>query len=203
MKYTQVGPPWGDVVSPALYPDLVESGGLSQSLRRLLPADVTVEEECVSGKVGPSSAFIRILQEPAASFTAQCWENLEKGLREEARFMEEKGKRSIMSELIPLVAEAAKRPELRQLRPFTSMFWLCLSRTTMFPWVTVKCTARPIGNGRFRISNGSWGVKSDGDRILGEGDAVQAADILVANLPPNCGPAIHGTAEDWKEQGGQ
>jgi len=73
----------------------------------------------------------------------------------------------------------------------------------MFPWVAVNCTARPIGDGRFRISNGTWGTNSNGDRVLGEKDAVQAADILVANLPPNCGPAIHGTAEEWDEQGRQ
>jgi hypothetical protein len=48
-------------------------------------------------------------------------------------------------------------------------------------------------NGLFRITS------VDGERVLGEGDAVQAADILVANLPPNCGPAVHGTAETWEE----
>jgi hypothetical protein len=145
----------------------------------------------------------RILREPAASFTAHGWKNLEKRLREEARLMEKRGKpRSIMSELIPLVSEAAKRPELRQLMPFTSLFWLCLSRTTMYPWVTVNCTAHPIGDGRFRITNGTWGINANGDRILGEGDAVKAAEILAANLPPNCGPAIHGTAEEWNVQEG-
>ena len=203
--YTIVGPPWGDKVSPALYPDLVESGGLSQSLRSLLPADVTVEQEMSFGKVGPSSAFIRKgsrksqsctamherafhvdfrnrgfmygkgwtrdlpevaraieifmveegstarmkaefswfvdeggearLNQPAADLVTLCWQNLEKGLREEVRFMKEKGKRSIMSELIPLVVEAAKRPQLRQLKPFTSLHRLCFSRTTAFPWV--------------------------------------------------------------------
>jgi len=287
MAYKIVGPPWGgeesDLQNPewaALYPDLVQSGGLSSALQRLfrqLSADVNVLEEIRLGKVGPGCAFIykgsrksqvstamhersfsvdfrnrgftygqgwtndltevaraieiflvqegstarmksefgwfveeggeRILQELAASHTAQCWENLEKGLRKEARFLEENEEPpSFVNEvvkLIPLVSEAAKRPELRQLMPFTSLFFLCLSRTTMFPWVTVKCMARPIENGRFRISNGNWGVNWDGDGVLGEGDAVQAADILVANLPPNCGPAIHGTAEEWEEQGRQ
>jgi hypothetical protein len=293
MGYTIVGPPWGSEQSElqdpnwaALYPDLIQSGGLSLALRSLLrqiSADPKIADAVWLGRQdskdpkdgpGPGWAFIRkgsrksqvsaamherafgvdfrsrgamcgqgwtrdltevaraievfmvqegstakmksefswfvdkggerILQEPTASFTAQCWENLEKGLREEARLLEEEGKpRSIMSELIPLVSEAAKRPELRQLRPFTSLFWLCFSRTTMFPWVTVNCTARPIRDGRFRISNGTWGVNSDGDRVLGEGDAVKAADILAANLPPNCGPAIHGTAEEWEEQEGQ
>jgi hypothetical protein len=53
--------------------------------------------------------------------------------------------------------------------------------------------AWPLANGLFRITS------IDEKRVLGEGDAVQAADILVANLPPNCGPAIHGTAEEWEE----
>jgi Family of unknown function (DUF6193) len=116
----------------------------------------------------------------------EYWQNLEKGLKSEEQL-------SIMRRLIPLVSEATKRPELRQLKPFTSLHRLCFSRTTAFPWVQVDCIAWPLANGLSRITS------IDGKRVLGEGDAVQAADILVANLPPNCGPAIHGTAEEWEE----
>ena len=196
MGYTIVGGPWASEVSAALYPDLVQSGGLSQSLRSLLPADVTVAEEISWGKVSPGWAFIRkgprrsqvctaqherafcvdfrnrgfmygegwtrdlrevaraieiflvqegstarmksefswfvdeggelILEKPAASFVVQCWQNLEKRLTSE----EESSTKRLLA---PLVSEAAKRPELRQLRPFTSLFWLCFSRTTAFP----------------------------------------------------------------------
>jgi hypothetical protein len=120
---------------------------------------------------------------PVASFVTKRWQRLERSLKsEELPF-------PLMRDLIPLVSEAAKRPQLRQLLPFTSVHRLCFSRTTAFPWVQVDCIAWPIGNGRFRIT--SIDEKTD----LGEGDAVQAANILIANLPPNCGPAIHGTAE--------
>lgn len=32
--------------------------------------------------------------------------------------------------------------------------------------------------------------------ILGRGNAEEAADLVVAHLPPNCGPAVPGTVED-------
>jgi hypothetical protein len=129
-----------------------------------------------------------ILNSPADALVTRCWQSLERHLASE----EEPG---IIRQLAPLVSEAAKRPQLRQLKPFTSMHRLCFSRTTAFPWVQVDCIAWPIGNGRFLIKS------LDDTRILGEGDAAQAADILVANLPPNCGPAIHGTAEEWEPEG--
>jgi hypothetical protein len=33
-------------------------------------------------------------------------------------------------------------------------------------------------------------------RLLGQGDAAEAVDWIVRHLPPNCGPAVHGTVED-------
>ena len=244
----------------ALYPDLVQSGGLSAALQRLFKqssADVDVAKELGRDKVSPGWAFIRrgsrksqvssaqfvrsfcvdfwnlgmqygrgstddlaevaraivmfLLQEgstarmksdfswfevvgdgslvhekPAASYVTRHWQALENWLTSEECPPEKR-------QLLLLVSEAAKRPQLRQLLPFTSMYRLCFSRTTGFPWVQVDCIAWPTTNRLFRITS------INGSRVLlGEGDAVEAADTLVANLPPNCGPAIHGTAETWE-----
>jgi hypothetical protein len=98
----------------------------------------------------------------------------------------------IFRKLLPLIHEAATRPALRQLLPFTSLHRLCFSRTTGFPYSYDCPLAQPIESGRFRV------MTADEKMVLGEGDVVQAADIIVANLPQDCGPAIHGTAENLK-----
>jgi hypothetical protein len=90
--------------------------------------------------------------------------------------------------LLPLVMEARGRSALRQLLPFTSMDRLCFSRTTGYPYTADCPIARPIGENRFQVLAHSV--------ALGEGDAVKASDLLIANLPDGCGPAQHGTAED-------
>jgi hypothetical protein len=95
--------------------------------------------------------------------------------------------------LLSLVREAARRPELRQLLPFRSLYRLCFSRTTGYPYTRDCPLIHAIGDECFRV------VASDGGKVLGEGHLVQAVDILVANLPQNCGPAIHGTAENFRE----
>jgi hypothetical protein len=118
----------------------------------------------------------------ADHFVAECWRSL---LAWEPR-------ERIFRELVPLIAEAGRRPALRQLLPFTSVHRLCFSRTTGFPYSYDCPLAQPIKNGGFCV------LSADEKRVLGEGDVVQAVDLLVANLPQVCGPAIHGTAEDLK-----
>jgi len=259
----EVGPPWGSERSElqdpnwaALYPDLVQSGGLSPALQHLFQqfsADVEVAKKLGPDKINPGWAFVhkgsrrsqvcialyercfivdfwnfgweygrgstddlaevaratviflvqegstarmksefgwfkgfageRILNEPAASFVTECWQSLERWLKSEKC-------PSAQRQLLPLISEAAKRPQLRQLVPFMSMYRLRFSRTTNIPGVPIDCIAWPMTNGLFRVITGLG-------TVLGEGDAVQAANILIANLPPNCGPAIHGT--EWKE----
>jgi hypothetical protein len=94
-----------------------------------------------------------------------------------------------MRRLVPVVSEAASRPALRQLLPFTSLGRLCFSRTTGYPFTRDCPLGCPIEGERFVV------VAPDGCTRLGQGDAAQAADILVANLPLNCGRAVHGTAD--------
>jgi hypothetical protein len=107
---------------------------------------------------------------------------------------------------LPLIEAAKKRPELRQLFPFTSLYSICFSRTTGYPFTADCPHATPIGDGRFRAystkykivnrSNEGFNYKEAVDEVIGEGSAEEVIEMLVANLPPDCGPAVSGTAED-------
>lgn len=94
---------------------------------------------------------------------------------------------SPIRKILPLVIETERRPQLRCLLPFTSMDNLCFSRTTGFPYTNDCPVAFPVEANRFRVADASG--------VLGEGDAVRAAELLVANLPPGCVSARHGTAD--------
>ncbi len=96
---------------------------------------------------------------------------------------------AVILNLGSIVREAAKRPELRHLRPYTSLFVLCFSRTTGYPFSGDCPHAEPIGNELYRVTCANGTVLLDGV------DAVKAADALVDALPPNSGPATAGTAE--------
>ena len=111
------------------------------------------------------------------------------------------GSDDAMSPLL-LIEAAMQRPELRQLFPFTSLYSLHFSRTTGYPF-TFDCPyAVPIGNARFRAyirTPGMTDPESMGE-LIGEGDADEVIAILVSHLPPDCGPAVEGTAADSEEQ---
>lgn len=90
-----------------------------------------------------------------------------------------------------LIAAAMKRPELRQLFPFTSLTRLRFSRTTGFPFTQDCPIVEPQGAGIYRVyMQGSL-------ELLGEGTIEEALDIVVKYLPSNCGPAVSGTADDF------
>lgn len=101
---------------------------------------------------------------------------------------------------LPLIEAAMQQPELRQLFPFTSLYSLHFSRTTGFPFTSDCPYAAPVGNGRFRAyhaSPRSRNPDATGEmKMIGEGDASEVVSMLVAHLPPDCGPAVEGTAND-------
>ncbi len=95
----------------------------------------------------------------------------------------------LVPELEPLLQAAAATPELRQLFPFTSMNRLRLSRCTRYPY-TMDCPfVIPEGDGRYIV------VRRDGTRSAPL-DTAEAVREVVAGLPPGCGPALDGTAQD-------
>ena len=93
-------------------------------------------------------------------------------------------------ELVPFVAAASRRRELRQLFPYTSLNMFCFSRCTGYPFTRDTPFVRPVENGEYEVVRG--GV------VLGRGNAEEAAELVVAHLPPGCGPAVPGTADDFQ-----
>jgi hypothetical protein len=121
----------------------------------------------------------------ASYFVDDAWQRLESHLTAE-------GAGPSTLRLFSLVREAKRRPELRQLLPFRSLYRLCFSRTTGYPYTSDCPSVHSIEGERYRV------VAADKSRILGEGPLPQAIEILVANLPTKCGPAVHGTAENFE-----
>jgi len=92
-------------------------------------------------------------------------------------------------ELTEIVQAAAKRPELRQLFPYTSLNMFCFSRCTGYPFTRDTPHVRQLPGGGYEV------VGPDG-RVLGRGNGEAAADLVVRRLPARCGPAVAGTAEE-------
>ncbi len=92
---------------------------------------------------------------------------------------------------IPLIKAAMKKPELRQLFPFTSLNALCFSRTTGYPF-THDCPSV------VSHENGKYCVYAPASlEIIGEGTIDEVMEIVIKHLPPNCGAAVNGTADDF------
>jgi hypothetical protein len=108
---------------------------------------------------------------------------------------------------LPVIQAAKKRPELRQLFPFTSLYKLCFSRTTGYPFTNDCPHTVPIGNGRYRAYSAKYMLEKrtcdgaddleEGYEVIGEGSAEEVVEMLVMNLPSNCGAAINGTADEF------
>ena len=165
--------------------------GVASDLREVARAAVAFHLEKASiSEIAARFVWLKPGQQVASHergaefFVTQSWQDLGRWLVLD--------KPSHLDGLLPLVLEAAKRPELRRLLPFTSMNRLCFSRTTGYPYSYDCPLAWPVKGGIFRIA------AADEQTVLGEGDAAGAADLLVASLPQNCGPAINGTGEDLK-----
>lgn len=107
--------------------------------------------------------------------------------------------------LLPLVEKAMESPVLRRLFPFTSLNALCFSR----------CTGYPLSGDCPAACPSPWAVKQGfltpeqrsamgsekpftvyKDHFLGQDDAAEAVELIVRHLPPGCGPAVQGTADD-------
>jgi hypothetical protein len=93
---------------------------------------------------------------------------------------------------IPLIKAAMKKPELRQLFPYTSLNTLCFSRTTGYPFTNDCPSIASQGNGKYCVYAPSSRLE-----IIGEGTIDEVMEIAIKNLPPNCGAAVNGTADDF------
>jgi hypothetical protein len=99
------------------------------------------------------------------------------------------------------IKAAAARPELRQLFPYTSLHTFCFSRCTGFPYTEDTPRVTPSRDGYVvRLAKSALDPRP---LLLGRGDAETAADLVVKHLPPGCGPAVAGTAEDLGDGAGE
>lgn len=88
-----------------------------------------------------------------------------------------------------LLEAAYAEPKLRQLYPLSSHWTLHFSRSTGYARLRDVPFVDPISGGRYRIN------ATTGD-VIGEADtAQQAVAMVVAALPPSCGPATVGTPD--------
>lgn len=94
-----------------------------------------------------------------------------------------------MSDLLPLVVEAKKRVELRNLFPFTSHVSLCFSRCAGYPYSGDCPYAVPM-------KSGSYSVFDSTGKLIGRGDTEVAVQLLITHLPPGSGRAVKGTRGD-------
>lgn len=110
-----------------------------------------------------------------ADFVSYVWSRLQKAWNPEETCALAVGFRK----LDPLIQEAAKRPELRQLRPFTSHFSRGFSRTTGYPFSRDCPYARPAGEDLYQhkgeVENNLYRVTSaDGTVLCDRVDVVRA-----------------------------
>jgi len=141
--------------------------------------DKWVASSCSTADLATAFRFVEVAPKAAA---------YERGAEVEYRW------RSYISgidftELAPFVEAASQRPQLRRLFPYTSLNRFCFSRCTGYPFTLDTPFAQPLEEGGYEVISPS-GV------VLGRGDAEAAAELVVANLPPGCGPAVPGTADD-------
>ncbi|MCT9010270.1 DUF6193 family natural product biosynthesis protein [Streptomyces rhizosphaerihabitans] len=95
-----------------------------------------------------------------------------------------------------LIEAAYDQPQLRALFPFHSHRSLGFSRCTEFPHTHDVPVVTPV-NGKYRVTWWRTRGPHDGPAGIGEADNPQdAVALVVAHLPPECGPAVVGTAED-------
>lgn len=98
------------------------------------------------------------------------------------------------ADLKAFVNLAVRDGMLSKLFPFTSLFTLCFSRCTGYPYTYDTPTVTPIGSSLF--TGYQYEVRLPGHNVAGRGSAAEALALVKAHLPPGIKPAVKGTAED-------
>ena len=113
------------------------------------------------------------------------------------RVLDENSKYFTFAQLYKLAQIASQMPELRQLRPYTSVGRFCFSRCLGFPFSYDCPSAQAIAEKQIQVYAASP-MNEWHKNPVGIGNATEAAQMLADALPSNCGPAILGTADDLK-----
>ena len=153
-------------------------GALAKSLDFWLCKDVTTRELVAAFSfINPADKAAAFDEGREIAFT---WERIQAD-----------GARTDLKAFVDL---AIRDDVLRRLFPFTSLFTLCFSRCTGYPYTHDTPTVTPLGK---RVFGGhQYEVRLPGNRIAGRGSAAEALAIVKTNLPPNIKPAVKGTAEN-------
>jgi hypothetical protein len=130
-----------------------------------------------------AAAFPFVVVKPAAAFFERA-EEVECRWRD---YLANIGDR--FPELATFVRAAYRRPELRQLFPYTSFNSFCFSRCTGYPYTGDTPMVVPTTDGQYEV-RGRIG------EVLGRGDADAAVQLVIDHLPAKCGPAVPGTADE-------
>lgn len=112
------------------------------------------------------------------------WQQLEEWMRNDPAF----------KQLHPVLVAAHAHPQLGILYPFTSLYSLQFSRCTGYPFDCPCAGIWAFPNAQpddYQVH--AWGVNAD---IEFKGILEDAINFIAAQLPPDCGPARRGTADD-------
>jgi hypothetical protein len=162
-----------------------------------------IAEEVPTGELRRRFPFVGVElraeshEQGAAAEVEQKWQALLSHVRSD----------QYMSVLIWVVEKAMEVPVLRQLFPYTSLFALCFSRCTGYPFSgdcpRVCPSSRAITQGYLTLEQRAalqfekpFTVADANGRFLAQGDAARAIELIIRHLPSNCGPAVQGTADD-------
>jgi hypothetical protein len=156
-------------------------GATPEILETVRSIDKWISTGCSTDELESAFRFIQV--EPIAA-VYERGEEVEMRWRE---YLSSLGKR--FPELTAFVATAAAEPQLRQLFPFTSLNRFCFSRCTGYPFTRDTPCVVPLDRNEYEVMS-CTGVS------LGRGNAADAVALVIAALPPNCGPAVPGTAEE-------
>ncbi len=142
--------------------------------------DKWITSDCSTAELASAFRFVRV--QP----TAAAYERGEEVEMRWQQYLASLGEK--FPELTAFVVAAAAEPKLRQLFPFTSLNRFCFSRCTGYPFTRDTPHVIPRGHDEYE-------VKSSSGKSLGRGNAAAAVALVVGSLPPRCGPAVPGTAE--------
>lgn len=92
-------------------------------------------------------------------------------------------------ELVPFLNEASNNSRLNKLFPFTSMNTFHFSRCTGYPFSRDCPVVMPLEGNKYKVF-------LPNREFIGEGNAKEAVELIIQNLPPNTNSAIRGTKDD-------
>ncbi len=170
-------------------------GGATPDLREVVRAAAAWRRGASLDEIQQTAPFVQVSEleraheRGPADAVAEQWRSLR------ARW----GRRDGFPFVVDLIEAAHAVPLLRQLFPVTSLFALCFSTCTGYPYSEdIPCIV-PWPEGKVLMLHECDGyvLRNHMGDVIGEADDAESAiRVLLAHLPANVGPAVAGTADD-------